>query len=197
LSGIIIIEVDGERERYLVAQEDLSSLLAEENHQALLALARQRSAKILRYLSGRLYSADEKEKWRAVAALGAIVSEREIISRRKVADLLRRFFWAMNDESGAVPYGIPEAIGQILAQRPEFQDEFLPVLCSMLTHEDMIQTGPIERGVVWALGQVGPPVATCSQVAVKALRQLSWSHPEAETRNLATWALSRIEAEGE
>jgi hypothetical protein len=179
-----------------MVHEELESLLALENHEALLVLARKRSTKVLRYLSGRLYSVDEDEKWRAVHALGAIVADHDIVSQRKVSDLLRRFFWAMNDESGAVPYGVPEAIGQILVKRPEFQDEFLSVLCSMLTHEEMIQTGPIERGVVWALGQVGPPVARCSPTAVKALQHLTWSHQEEETRALAVWALSRVTHEG-
>lgn len=173
-------------------REDLGSLLVQENHAALLDLARKHAARVLRYVSGRLYSADEGEKWRAVRALGALVADRKVTSQRKVGDLLRRFLWAMNDESGAVPYGVPEAIGEILARRPEFQGEFLPVLCSMLTHEDMIQTGPIERGVIWALGEVGPPVAYQSPAAVKALAHLSWSHPEAKTRSVAAWAHSRV-----
>ena len=49
----------------------------------------------------------------------------------------RRFFWALNDESGAVPYGVPEAVGEILAVRPEMQPTFLSILCAHLTEEDM------------------------------------------------------------
>ena len=81
-----------------------------------------------------------------------MVSSDAVVPAARLQDLLRRLFWALNDESGAVPYGVPEAIGEILAVRPACQREFLPVLCSMLTHEEMIQTGPIERGIVVGTG---------------------------------------------
>ncbi len=175
-----------------MADEYLISLLAREDLEGLRALARQQASMVLRYLSSRLYSADEAEKWRAVRGLGAVLADPDTIDGSRGADLLRRFFWAMNDESGAVPYGVPEAIGEILARRPEFQGEFLPILCSMLTHEDLIQTGPIERGVMWALGRIGPPVARFAPGAVKALKRAASSHPEVQTRATAARALARV-----
>ncbi|MFH1845248.1 MAG: HEAT repeat domain-containing protein, partial [bacterium] len=87
---------------------------------------------------------------------------------------------------------VPEAIGEILARRPEFQEQFLPVLCSMITHEDMLQTGAIERGVIWALGRIGPPVADCSSHAVTGIRHAIWNHVDEQTREVATWALTQI-----
>ncbi len=170
----------------------IEGLLAREDHEGLVAMAQGRPSRVVRYLTGRLCSEDEQQKWRAVRALAALVGTTELFPSRKVADLLRRFFWSLNDESGAVPFGIPEAVGEILARRTEFQQEFLPILCSMLTHADMIQTGPIERGVIWALGRIGPPVAGCSPEAVKALKFAAWSHPEEQTREAAAEALGRI-----
>jgi len=175
-----------------MADKNLVSLLAREDFEGLRALARQQTSMVLRYLSGRLYSADETEKWGAVRGLGAIMADLDIIDESRGADMLRRFFWAMNDESGAVPYGVPEAIGEILVRRPEFQKEFLPILCSMLTHEDLIQTGPIERGVMWALGRIGPPVAHISPDVIKALKHAAWSHPEEQTRATAARALAQV-----
>jgi hypothetical protein len=142
-------------------------------------------------LTGRLYSDDADEKRRAVTALGSVVADREIVSDERARDLLRRFFWALNDESGAVPYGIPEAIGEMLARRRELQAEFLPLLCSCVTQEEMLQSGPIERGIVWALGRVGPPVAACSPQAQKAVAAAT-RHSDPETARVAAEALARI-----
>jgi len=157
---------------------------------ALLDAARTGLGKVLRFVTGRLYR--EEEKWQAVNALGVLAGARDVLSEHRAAELLRRFFWSMNDESGAVPYGIPEAIGEILAQRPELQERFLPNLCSLLTSEEMFQTGAIERGVVWALGRVGAPVAQCSPDAVAALGAIAEAHADPSTREAARLSLARL-----
>ena len=170
----------------------MEGFLAREEYEELVRMAGLHAAKVVRYLCGRLYSADEEEKWRAVRALEHVAGDRRALGDEKAVELLRRFFWSMNDESGAVPHGIPEAIGAILAVRPELQKEFLPNLCSMITHEDMLQTGPIERGVVWALGRVGEPVAQCSPEAVRSIAAAAEAHDDSQTRGIARWALGRI-----
>jgi hypothetical protein len=161
----------------------------------LVRLARPKLGPVLRYLSGRLSSADEEEKWQAVRGLGAVVGDRQIVSHDKATDLLRRFFWALNEESGAVPYGMPEAIGEILALRSELQKVFLPILCALATDEDMLQTGPIERGVLWALGRVGPPVGRCAPEAVEAVAAAATRHPDPETRRVACRSLNLLTRE--
>ncbi len=171
---------------------EIGSTLEREDWEAFRHLARQWTARVLRYLSGRLFSAKEEEKWRAVQALGMVVADEEIVSPQKATELLRRFFWTLNDESGAVPYGVPEAIGEILAVRPELQGEFLPILCSLATNEEMTQTGAIERGVLWALGRVGAPVACCSPEAVEALQKVAQMHPDHETREIAAQSLASL-----
>lgn len=172
--------------------DDLIEALARRNGEALRTCARRRLAGLLRSVTGRLYSASDVEKWQAVWGIGILVGDKQLVSGERAVDLLRRFFWALNDESGAVPYGVPEAVGEILAVRPELQPTFLSMLCAHLTEEDMAQTGPIERGLIWALGRVGPPVADCAPGAVEVVQSLAGSHPDPETRATAAWALARI-----
>jgi len=171
---------------------ELDQMLSREDFPGLLRAARRETAKVIRFLTSRLYSADEDQKWRAVRALGQVAGRREILGDRKAAELLQRFFWSLNDESGAVPYGVPEAIGEILAVRPELQPQFLPILCSMVTEEETSQTGAIERGVIWALGRIGTQVVECSPAAVAAVAAAASSHADHVTRRVAAWALPRI-----
>jgi len=173
-------------------KSDIAALLSRQDPAGLEALARVRPSAMLRYLVGRLCSYDEAEKWGAVSAIGFLVAQRDLLDETGVRELLRRLLWALNDESGAVPFGVPEALGEILARRTELQDEFLPILASLLTDEEMLQTGPIERGVLWALGRVGPPVQTQSPEAVRAVRAAATAHPDRETRRTAEEALLRI-----
>jgi hypothetical protein len=150
-------------------------------------------ARMLRHLSGRLYSADPDVKWRAVRALGALAADAALLTDERLAEQLRRYLWALNDESGAVPFGVAEAIGEILARRPSLQEAFLPLLCSMTAEEEVSQTGPIERGVIWAIGRVGASALICDPDVLPRIRSLAESHPDQETRQVASWALRRLE----
>jgi hypothetical protein len=174
-------------------QQELAVLLTREDHQALATLATTRLWRVLRYLVGRLCSSEESEKWRAVRALGFLASDPERVPRAQVMKLLNRFVWAFNDESGAVPLGIAEGMAEVLAVRPELQERYVPILGSCLTSDDMFQTGPIERGVLWGLGRLGSAAALHAPDAVQAVRSAASDHPESETRRVAQEALRAIE----
>ena len=173
-------------------KHELAESLVREDWGRLLELARHKPGRTTGYVIGRLYTPDEEDKLRAVRALGALVGDTELMPHAKVYELLRRFHWALSDESGAVPYGVPEAMGEVLVARPEFQDAFVPILCSLLTHEDMTQTGPIERGVFWALERLGAAATGRCPDIPDAVRAAAAEHPEAETRQAAAVALERL-----
>ncbi len=150
------------------------------------------AARTIRFLSAQLYSADDGAKRKALRALGVVVAERKAVSDDRARELLRRFFWWLSDESGAVPFGVAEAVGEVLAVRPELQPDFLPRLCSLAHHPELLQTGSIERGVLWALGRLGQASAICSPEAVKTVTWAAHQHPDPETRKTAAWALGQF-----
>lgn len=172
---------------------ELHDALRREDRSALNAAARASPGQTLRYLVRRLCSVDEHEKWRAVRALGHLVSDRSLVSDDQVRELLRRFLWSLSDESGAVPWGIPEAMAEVLVARPEHQPAYLPILGSCLASDDMAQTGAIERGVLWALGRLGPATAEHAPHALEALRSAAAGHASEQTRRVAQNALLAVE----
>lgn len=177
-------------------KEALVAAIRMEDVGSLREAARHGAGRVVRRLTGQLYSSDPETKQRAVRMLGAIAGDSALLDARRARDLLQRFAWALNDESGAVPYGIPEAMGEVLATRPEFQESFLPILCSLLTEPEMSQTGAVELGAIWAVGRVGAPVALCSREAVEAVRLAARSHPDPKIRETAARSLEQIEQEG-
>ncbi len=174
-----------------MANKALAELLKREDWAGLREAARPSAAKVVRFLVGRLYGSAEGQS-PAVVALGVVVGDPSLVSDDRAADLMRRFLWSLNDESGAVPYGVAEAMGEVLAQRPALQTDFLSPLCSMLTVDEMSQTGRIERGVVWALGRLGPCVATCCPDAVAAIERAAADHVDELTRQTARESLRQI-----
>ena len=171
---------------------DVKHAVNEKDWTELVQLARRDSGKVLRFLISHLCSGDAGLKWKTVRALGVVAADREGMGEDRIRELLRRFVWLLSDESGNVPFGVPEAFGEVLAARPEFQEEFLPLLCSLAYDSERNQTGLIERGVFWALGRVGASVAACSPEAVEAVVRAAAEHADPETRNIAAWALSRF-----
>jgi hypothetical protein len=175
---------------------EVEALLDAEDHPALVGFSQGAPARTLRYLSARLYSEDADIKWRAVRALAALAADPTLLTEQKLAERLRRYFWSLNDESGAVPFGVPEAIGEILARRPSLREALLPLICSMTHEEGVSQSGAIESGVIWAIGRVGAPALRCDPDVVR-IRSMAVAHPDPETRRVAAWALRRLEGAGE
>jgi hypothetical protein len=175
-------------------REKIEAAMTGGDRRAMLELAGENTQRVLRYLVGRLCSDAEERKLRAVESLGWVVGERDLVGDARARELLRRLLWSLNDESGAVPYGVPEAVGEILAVRPELQESFLPILCALVTEEEMAQTGPIERGALWALGRLARSGGRLPAAVVAAVERISTTHADASTREAAGSALALLKS---
>ena len=91
-----------------------------------------------------------------------------------------------------MPYGIPEAIAELCVRRPELRASYVPILGSFLVDPELLQTGPIERGVIWGLGRIGPLAQELAAHGVEAIRTLGREHEDPDTRAEAKRALQRI-----
>ena len=177
----------------MVGKEELVRLIEDGDPEALLGAVRDPAVgnKLLRRIMARLYSTDPHIKWKAVAAMGVAAGEGGL-SLDKVQERIKRFLWAMSDESGAVPYGIPEALGEVLASRPELLERYQPILVSYLVHEELVQTGPILAGAIWALGRTGGLDAEEAQRALPGFRSALESG-EPDVCGAALWTLGRLD----
>jgi hypothetical protein len=177
----------------MVRDDAVAEMFRRQDMEALVALAGTRPGGVARFLTGRLYAADEQDKWCAVRMFGVLARQRALFTDGRLADLLARFLWALNDESGTVPFGVPEAIGEIVAARPEHGARVVPILCGMLTEDDTFQTGPVEQGIYWALGRIGPVVLSHCPGVLAVVRASAREHPDLETRAAAAAALDRLD----
>lgn len=176
----------------MTAKRELDALIDSRVREPLLEAARDpgRASKLIRRILGRLYSRDPAVKWRAVAALG-VVSAEGVMEDKKALDLIKRLYWTLSDESGSVPFGVPEALGEIFANRPSLQPGNTPILVSYLVHKDMVQTGPILAGAIWAVGRVGIEDPEERQRALRGLES-ALATGDGEVRGAALWTLTRL-----
>ncbi len=105
------------------------------------------------HLFSHFYHKDELVKFRSIAAMGALVSRIEQKNMEKARIVLRRIMWNLNDESGGIGWGSPEAMGEILCLSPQLALEFKSILFSYLDPEgNYIEHEALQRGVLWGVG---------------------------------------------
>ena len=150
--------------------------------------------KILNHLFAALCSEDEEIKWPAVTAMGFLVADLAGRDLDGARNILRRMMWSLNEESGGIGWGLPEAMGEILARNEGLAREFAPLLVSYLQPEgNFLEFEPLQRGVLWAIGRLAeshPQILQSLDAHSYLLAFLS--SPDASARGRAIMALGRI-----
>ncbi|MDA8219347.1 MAG: HEAT repeat domain-containing protein [Dehalococcoidales bacterium] len=164
--------------RELLARRDLPSL------QALAAQDRRTLSALLPFT----YQPDGLLRWRAVEAIGLVAGTIADRDPEFVRGFVRRFLWSLSDESGAVGWSAPEAVGEIVANRPALFADYAPIVMSLF---DTLEEDYFVPGILWALGRIAqadPSLVREAQDCVIAL--LADSTPR--VRGLAAWCLGQM-----
>jgi len=129
------------------AREKIILLLENLEYDALADLvSRRRGA--MRHLNRLLYDPGSLLCWRAAEGIGAVADRLAGEDPEAVRVILRNLLWTVNEESGGIGWGAPQAMAEIICRRPGMFREFAPILLS-LAGEVMLR-----RGVIWAAGRM-------------------------------------------
>lgn len=107
-------------------KDEVKSLLTAEDYSRLAELAGGHGGKVGIILISLLGDLDDQVRWRAVKGLGlvtALLYERDPEQARRV---LRQLIWNLNEESGGIGWGMPEAFGEILAHNRTWPGNMFP-----------------------------------------------------------------------
>ncbi|MDD2218505.1 MAG: HEAT repeat domain-containing protein [Desulfoplanes sp.] len=127
--------------------------------------------KVLGPLFSALCNSDPLIKWHAVTAFGRVVPSLAQRTMERARVLMRRFIWNLNDESGGIGWGAPEAMGEIMANDPQIAKEFHPILIHYIFDrkgkpDNFLEHMPLRRGAYWGIGRL---LQNCPEYAPKAL----------------------------
>ncbi len=141
------------------------------------------------------YHSNELIRWRAITAMGLVVSrlaDQDIESARVI---MRRLMWNLNDESGGIGWGSPEAMAEIMARHARLADEFSKILISYIDIKgNFIEHESLQRGVLWGLGRLGHARPWLVLHAAPLLLPFL-SSEIATQRGLAAWATGALNTE--
>lgn len=141
---------------------------------------------IYRQLLTRIYVKDGLIFWRAVEGLGFLAQEIEKEQPGFAVNLVRRYFWMLNDESGGTAWNASEAIGSLLAHCPETCGHFNWMLSGLLVDESL------SDGALWGLvqlAQTAPHLVAPLEERIRPV--LEWEAPMARGLAALIYALMR------
>ena len=157
---------------------------------------------VINPLFSALCSPDEKVKWHAVSAFGWVVPALADVSLESARVVMRRFLWTLNDESGGIGWGAPEAMAEIMAEDTRLADEYLHMLISY-TRDDgpepfqdgnYLELPMLQRGLLWGIGRLCYAHKRRMQhCRIGADLQPYLASPDRVVRGLALWALIALE----
>jgi hypothetical protein len=175
-------------------QEVFDLLKSPDFNQRLNSLKEFPFPKILKHLFSALCREDEEIKWPAVTAMGFLVADLGGRDLEGARNILRRMMWSLNEESGGIGWGLPEAMGEILARNEDLAREFARFLVSYLRPEgNFLEFEPLQRGVLWAIGRLAENHPQMLQSLDAHSYLLAFlSSPDASARGHAILALGRI-----
>jgi hypothetical protein len=168
----------------LLLQEDFESGLAD--------IAGLPARRAINPLFSFLCSMDDVLKWRAVTAMGEVVDRLAMTDIESARVIMRRLMWHLNDESGGIGWGCPEAMGEIMARNAKLADEFWCILISYAQPEGNFLEHPIlQRGLLWGIGRLAyarPQLIKDCAAYLLAFMQAD----DPDLRGLAAWAAGAL-----
>lgn len=127
-------------------------LLSEPFDKALEGLSDWPERQSINVIVSFFCSLNMRLKWRAVSAAGTVVSRLFESSPEEARIIMRRLMWMLNEESGGIGWGVPEAMGDIMSKSGPLSLEFNRILLSYLDDSgNLLEYEPIQNGVLWGI----------------------------------------------
>ena len=170
-------------------KREIKKLLLRDNFERGLAeVAAIQARKAVNPLFSFLCSGDEILKWRAVTAMGEVVARLANTDIESARVVMRRLMWHLNDESGGIGWGCPEAMGEIMARSEKLAEEFWRILISYAQPEgNFLEHQILQRGLLWGIGRLAHARPHLLSDRLECLHPFL-QDPDPYLRGLAAWA---------
>ncbi len=145
-----------------IKKQVFSILTENELSDVLIKLSVLPAKDIINPLFSAICHSDELLRWYGISSMGvtvARIAERELENARII---MRRILWSLNDESGGIGWGAPEAFAEILVHHAGLTDEYVHMLISYMRGDgpEPLQQGNfleyelLQRGLIWGIGRL-------------------------------------------
>lgn len=146
-----------------VKREILDLIGSAETLSAVFArLERYDDKEVVNVLFSAICRDDLHSRWRAITCMGFCVARLAAADMEEARIIMRRLLWSLNDESGGIGWGAPEAMAEIMCCHQGLAEEYSHMLLSYLREdgEELFQDGNfvehplLRQGVAWGLARL-------------------------------------------
>ena len=138
----------------LLAGSDLDQILAE-----LRALP---GKDVIHALFSAICRPEEPLRWHAVQAMGMCVALLADTDMEAARIVVRRLLWSLNEESGGIGWGAPEALAEIMGRHQGLAGEYVHMLISYMRDDGLelcqegnfLEHAVLQRGLLWGIGRL-------------------------------------------
>lgn len=111
--------------------------------------------KLLNALFAGICSGEEIIRWHSITVMGVTVAKIADQEMEAARIIIRRLMWSLNDESGGIGWGAPEAMAECLSCHAALAKEYTHMLVSFMREDGyFLEYPPIQRGLMWGLGRL-------------------------------------------
>jgi len=144
--------------------------------------------RVLGTLIALTYDSELEVVWRSIEAMGLAVERLASSEKRYLKEHMRRLYWLITEEAGAVFWRAPECMAECCVRLPTLFKSHIPIafhLLETLEEEDLEHFRP---GTLWAIGRLigvaGEDLHTVLPLVIEAL-----DRPDPQARGMAVWCL--------
>ena len=190
---------DGMTERPLRGRElrerVLGALRCDNRAQALAELAKLPARPAVNPLFSFFCSTESAVRWRAVTAMGVVMTTLASQDMEAARVIMRRMIWQLNEESGGIGWGIPEAMGETMTRHAGLAEEYAHMLVSYIQEDgNFLEHVPLQQGVLWGLARLAGARPSLVKKAAPDI-EIFLSAEDAQLRGLAAWFLGLVGAQ--
>ena len=123
--------------------------------QVLSELRKIPPRKAINPLISVFYDSDPELRSKAISAFGQLVADLANEDQEEARVVMRRLMWTLNDESGGIGWGAPEAMAEAMACHPRLAEEYVHILLSYIREDgNFLEYEPLRRGALWGIGRL-------------------------------------------
>lgn len=145
-----------------IKQQVLALLRQDNLAEIATALALLPEKDLINALFFGICHADEHIRWHAISIMGEAVARLAEQDMEEARIILRRLLWSLNDESGGIGWGAPEALAEIMCRHEGLADEYVHMLISYMrpdgeeAHQDgnFLEHEMLQQGLMWGAGRL-------------------------------------------
>jgi len=145
-----------------IKKEVLALLAAGDLEKSRRELGKYDEQGLVNPLFSALYRPEEILRWHTVTIFGEVLTRLAEKNMEAARIVMRRYLWSLNDESGGIGWGAPEAMAEGMYHHDRLCDEYLHMLISYmrpdgpLEHQDgnFLELPALQRGLLWGIGRL-------------------------------------------